>query len=158
MPSRFRATADDLPRPMFVRPMRFYRNWSLGWRPPLWGGQPLRAGGQAPVSRAAHAGKIVLGTDGALVVLARLDPDATSAAGAADLRYLTFDRSGRGGPCLLSRGGSVGRSTWAHESLTRENMSSWARARAPTPKHSYSSEQIKQAHVPTSCGTPAGEG
>src|SRR6266498_1955829 len=24
----------------------------------------------------------------------------------------------------------------------------------PTPKHSCSSEQIKQAHVPTSCGTP----
>jgi hypothetical protein len=46
------------------------------------------------------------------------------------------------------------RSKWAHEALTRENMSSWAHARTPTPKHSCSSEQIKQGHVPTSCGTP----
>src|SRR6266542_3335002 len=46
------------------------------------------------------------------------------------------------------------RSRWAHEALTRENMSSWAHARTPTPKHSCSSEQIKQGHVPTSCGTP----
>jgi hypothetical protein len=48
----------------------------------------------------------------------------------------------------------VFRSKWAHEALTRENMSSWAHARTPTPKHSCSSEQIKQGHVPTSCGTP----
>src|SRR6266508_794861 len=34
-------------------------------------------------------------------------------------------------------------------------MSSWAHARIPTSKHSGSSEQIKQGHVPTSCGTPA---
>src|SRR6266540_2154897 len=34
-------------------------------------------------------------------------------------------------------------------------MSSWAHARTPTSKHSCSSEQIKQGHVPTSCGTPA---
>src|SRR5215218_6039901 len=33
-------------------------------------------------------------------------------------------------------------------------MGSWAHARTPTPKHSCSSEQIKQGHVPTSCGTP----
>jgi hypothetical protein len=33
-------------------------------------------------------------------------------------------------------------------------MSSWAHALAPTLKHPSSSEQIKQAHVPTSCGTP----
>ncbi len=46
------------------------------------------------------------------------------------------------------------RSRWAHEALTRENMSSWAHARTPTSKHSCSSEQIKQGHVPTSCGTP----
>jgi Trypsin-co-occurring domain 2 len=47
------------------------------------------------------------------------------------------------------------RSKWAHEALTWENMSSWAHARTPTPKHSCSSGQIKQGHVPTSCGTPA---
>jgi hypothetical protein len=46
------------------------------------------------------------------------------------------------------------RSKWAPQALTRENMSSWAHAQTPTPKHSCSSEQIKQGHVPTSCGTP----
>jgi hypothetical protein len=44
--------------------------------------------------------------------------------------------------------------TSGHMRLTRENMGSWAHARAPKLKHSCSSEQIKQAHVPTSCGTP----
>src|SRR5919106_4241695 len=34
-------------------------------------------------------------------------------------------------------------------------MSSWAHTRTATPKHSSSSEQIKQGHVPTSFGTPA---
>ena len=33
-------------------------------------------------------------------------------------------------------------------------MSSWAHTRIPSPKPSCSSEQIKQGHVPTSCGTP----
>ena len=37
------------------------------------------------------------------------------------------------------------RSKWAQEALTKENMSSWAHAGTPTPKHSCSSEQIKQA-------------
>lgn len=46
-------------------------------------------------------------------------------------------------------------SRWADEALTRGNMSSWAHARTPTPTHSYRSEQIKQGHVPTSCGIPA---
>ncbi len=36
------------------------------------------------------------------------------------------------------------------------NNSSWAHAQTPTLKHSRSSEQIKQGHVPTSCGTPNG--
>jgi hypothetical protein len=33
----------------------------------------------------------------------------------------------------------------AHEALTRENVSSWAHDRTPSPEHPYSSEQIKQA-------------
>jgi hypothetical protein len=49
------------------------------------------------------------------------------------------------------------RSKWAHETLTTKNMRSWAHAQTPTPKHSCSSEQIKQGHVPTSCGTPVVE-
>jgi hypothetical protein len=55
---------------------------------------------------------------------------------------------------LLRRLKLAFRSTWAHKALARENMGSWAHAWTPTPKHSSSSEQIKQGHVPTSCGTP----
>jgi hypothetical protein len=39
------------------------------------------------------------------------------------------------------------RSKWAHEALTRENMSSWAHDRTPVPEHSCSSKQIKQSHA-----------
>jgi hypothetical protein len=46
------------------------------------------------------------------------------------------------------------RTKWAYEALTRGNIGSWAHAGTPTPTHPCSSEQIKQAHVPTSCGTP----
>jgi hypothetical protein len=44
----------------------------------------------------------------------------------------------------------VAGSKWARQALTKENMSSWAHAQTPTPKHSCSSEQIKQGHVPPS--------
>ena len=42
-----------------------------------------------------------------------------------------------------------------HEALTRQNISSWARPDPPTSKHPCRLEQVKQGHVPTSCGTPA---
>jgi hypothetical protein len=58
------------------------------------------------------------------------------------------------GTGLTTCGSLQFRSKRAHEALTKENMGWWAHARVPTLKQSCSSEQTKQAHVPTSRGTP----